>query len=159
MIREILLKGEPFSEEKLNLISQLFDAKVKSSREMEASKERNRDLLWHTNLEDLLKKKLSIKKKECFAHNSADREENNFGVRTSSEEESCSYLSLSEVEDKLDTLTEELVKIMEEEHNFLKNAASEDLFFDHLEMIGLEKDCLVKQMEILEGEIANVRGV
>ncbi|TFJ99178.1 NF-kappa-B inhibitor zeta [Platysternon megacephalum] len=158
-ISEILLKGEPFSEEKLNLISQLFDAKVKSAREMEVSEERNRNLLLHTNLEDLLKNKLSVKKKECFTHTSAGRKENNFGARTSSEEESCSYFSLSEVEDQLDTLTEELVKVMEEEHHFLKYAASEDLLFDHLKIIGLKKDCLVKQMEILEGKIAKGREV
>ncbi|XP_039352856.1 uncharacterized protein LOC120375904 [Mauremys reevesii] len=146
-ISEILLKGEPFSEEKLNLISQLLDAKVKSAREMEMSEERNRNLLLHTNLEDLLKNKLSVKKKECFTHTSAGRKENSFGLRTSPEEESCSYFSLSEMEDQLDTLTEELVKVIEEEH-FLMYAASEDFLF------GLKKDCLVKQIEILEGKIA-----
>ncbi|CAM2107714.1 unnamed protein product [Caretta caretta] len=158
-ISEILLKGEPFSEEKSNLISQLFDEKVKSFREMEASEERNRNLLLHTNLEDLLKNKLSVKKKVCFTHTSAGRKENNFGARISSEEESCSYFSLSEVEDKLDTLTEELVKVIEEEHHLLKYAASEDLLFGQFEIIGLEKDCLVKQIEILEGKIAEGREV
>ncbi|XP_075765383.1 uncharacterized protein LOC142820447 [Pelodiscus sinensis] len=151
-VSEILLKGEPFCEEKLNLISQLFDAKVTSSSEMEASEERNRKLLLYTNLEDLLEK-------ECFTHTSADWRANNFAARTGSEEESSSYCSLSEMEDKLDTLTEELVKVVEEEHRFLKNAAGEDLLFDRLELIGLEKDCLVKQMEILEGKIAKRREV
>ncbi|XP_042707937.2 uncharacterized protein LOC122173896 [Chrysemys picta bellii] len=158
-ISEILLKGEPFSGEKLNLISQLFDAKVNSAREMEVSEERNRNLLLHTNLEDLLKNKPSVKKKEFLTHTSAGRKENNFGGRTSSEEESCSYFSLLEVEDQLDTLTEELVKVMEEEHHFLKYAANEDLLFDHLKIIGLKKDCLVKQIEILEGKIAKGREV
>ncbi|XP_050777458.1 uncharacterized protein LOC127033574 [Gopherus flavomarginatus] len=151
-ISEILLKGEPFSEEKLNLISQLLDAKVKSTREIDVSEERNRNLLLHTNLEDLLKNKLSVKKKECFTHTSAGRKENSFGARTRPEEESCSYFSLSEMEDQLDTLTEELVKVIEEEH-FLMYAASEDLLF------GLKKDCLLKQIEILEGKIVKGREV
>ncbi|XP_019364073.1 PREDICTED: uncharacterized protein LOC109291478 [Gavialis gangeticus] len=157
-ISEILLKGEPLMEGNINLLSQLFDAKVESSTETETSEECKRSLLLHANLEDLLKNTLSEKKKERFVPISADCKEKSSAGRTSLREENCSSFSPAEMEEKLDALTEELVKIMEEEHRFLSSAANDDLPFDHLEIIGLEKDCLVKQIEMLEGKIAEGRG-
>ncbi|XP_025063397.1 uncharacterized protein LOC106722341 [Alligator sinensis] len=157
-ISEILLKGEPLVEGNINLLSQLFDAKVESSTETETSEECKRNLLLHANLEDLLKNTLSGKKREHFIPSSADCEEKSTAGRTSLREENCSSFSPAEMEEKLDALTEELVKIMEEEHHYLSSAANDDLPFDHLEIIGLEKDCLVKQIEMLEGKIAEGRG-
>lgn len=60
----------------------------------------------------------------------------------------------SELEDKVDTLTEELVDIIEGERHFLNSKGSEDLLFDHLELTSLEKDHLVRQIKALEEKIA-----
>lgn len=72
----------------------------------------------------------------------------------SSEEETCARLSPSELEDKVDVLTEELVHITEDEHQFLNSKGNEDLLFYYLEMTSLEKDCLVKQINALEEKLA-----
>jgi len=70
------------------------------------------------------------------------------------EEETCAYLSPSELEDKVDVLTEELVHIIEDEHQFLNSKGNEDLLFYYLEITSLEKDCLAKQIHALEEKIA-----
>lgn len=54
----------------------------------------------------------------------------------------------------MDTLTEELVDIIESERRFLKSKGSEDLLFDHLELTSLEKNHLVRQIQALEEKIA-----
>lgn len=63
-------------------------------------------------------------------------------------------MTSSELEDKVDTLTEELVDITEGERCFLNSKGSEDLLFDHLELTSLEKDHLVRQIQALEEKIA-----
>lgn len=69
------------------------------------------------------------------------------------QEETHSYLSTSELEDKVDALTEELLCIIEDEHHFLNSKGNEDLLLYYLEITGLEKDCLVKQINALEEKI------
>lgn len=54
----------------------------------------------------------------------------------------------------MDVLTEELVDIIEDEHQFLNSKGNEDLLFYYLEITSLEKDCLVKQINALEDKIA-----
>lgn len=63
-------------------------------------------------------------------------------------------MSPSELEDRVDVLTEELVDIIEDEHQFLNSKGNEDLLFYYLEITSLEKDCLVKQINALEDKIA-----
>lgn len=46
----------------------------------------------------------------------------------------------------MDVLTEELVHIMEDEHQFFNSKGNEDLLFYYLEITSLEKDCSVKQI-------------
>lgn len=62
-------------------------------------------------------------------------------------------MSTSELEDKVDALTEELLCIIEDEHHFLNSKGNEDLLLYYLEITGLEKDCLVKQINALEEKI------
>ncbi|XP_025961633.2 uncharacterized protein LOC112986531 [Dromaius novaehollandiae] len=155
-VSEMVLKEEPFSKKELNLISQLFEVKVKSLTEMETFEEENRNLVLHVKLEELLSDKLSEKRKG-FLHALNSYEKNSFEQRTCLEEENCTCFSPSELEDKVDVLTEELVNVVENEHHFLDSTGNEDLFFDRLESIGLERDHLVKQIEVLEEKIAQVR--
>lgn len=63
-------------------------------------------------------------------------------------------MSPSELEDRVDVLTEELVDIIEDEHQFLNSKGNEDLLFYYLKITSLEKDCLVKQINALEDKIA-----
>ncbi|XP_067166193.1 uncharacterized protein [Apteryx mantelli] len=153
-INEMVLKAEPFSEEEINLISQLFEVKVKSLTEMETFEEENRNLVLHMKLEEPLSDKLSVKRKEYFLHALNSHEKNSFEHRTCLEESSCTCFSLSELEDKVDVLTEELVNIVEKEYHFLNSIGKDDLLFNHLESIGLERDHLVKEIEVLEEKIA-----
>ncbi|XP_052642520.1 uncharacterized protein LOC128141605 [Harpia harpyja] len=151
-ISQMLLKEEPFCKEEINLISQLFEVKVKNLTDMEGFEKNN--LLLHKKSEELLNDKLLVKKKEHFLCASSSYEKGSFGWRTCFEEETCAYLSLSELEDKVDVLTEELVHIIEDEHQFLNSKGNEDLLFYYLEISSLEKDCLVKQINALEEKIA-----
>lgn len=68
-------------------------------------------------------------------------------------------MSPSELEGKVDVLTEELVHIMEDEHQFFNSKGNEDLLFYYLEITSLEKDCSVKQINALEEKIALGRNV
>ncbi|KAM9519514.1 uncharacterized protein ACIB01_017269 isoform 4-T4 [Guaruba guarouba] len=104
----------------------------------------------HTEFEKPVNDKLLVKKKEHFLPTSSSYEKGRFGWRTRFEEETHSYLSTSELEDKVDVLTEELVRIIEDEHQFLNCKGNEDLLLYYLEITGLEKDCLVKQINALE---------
>ncbi|KAM6044728.1 uncharacterized protein LJ206_018691 [Theristicus caerulescens] len=151
-VSQTLLKEEPFSKEEINLISQLFEVKVKSLTDTGAFEKNN--LLLHMKFEEPLNDKLLVKKKEHFLHASSSYEKGSFGWRTRFEEETCAYLSPSELEDKVDVLTEELVHIIEDEHQFLNSKGNEDLLFYYLEITSLEKDCLVKQINALEEKIA-----
>lgn len=63
-------------------------------------------------------------------------------------------MSPSELEDKVDVLTKELVHIIEDEHQFLNSKGNEDLIFYYREITSLEKDCLVKQINALKEKIA-----
>ncbi|XP_062464681.1 uncharacterized protein LOC134158598 isoform X3 [Pezoporus occidentalis] len=103
--------------------------------------------------EEPVNDKLLVKKKEHFLHTSSSHEKGRSGWRTRFEEETHTYLSTSELEDKVDVLTEELVRIIEDEHQFLKSKGNEDLLLYYLEITGLEKDCLVKQINALEEKL------
>ncbi|PKU42117.1 hypothetical protein llap_7589 [Limosa lapponica baueri] len=156
-ISQMLLKEEPFFKEDINLISQLFEVKVKSITDTEAFEKNN--FLLHTKSEEPPSDKLLMKKKEHFLHALTSYEKGNFGWRTRFEEETCTSLSASELEDRVDVLTEELVDIIEDEHQFLNSEGNEDLLFYYLEITSLEKDCLVKQIDVLEEKIALGRKV
>lgn len=73
------------------------------------------------------------------------------------EEEIVNSLSPSELEEKVDLLTEELVQILEDEQQFLSSKGNEDLLSYYLEITSLEKESLVKQINALEEEIAQGR--
>ncbi|KAM4646160.1 uncharacterized protein AAGF69_013303 isoform 4-T4 [Amazona ochrocephala] len=151
-INELLLKEKPFSEEEVSVISQLFEVKVRSLTDMEAFERHNtkNNISLHTEFEEPVNDKLLVKNKEHFLHTSSSYEKGRFGRRTRFKEETHSYLSTSELEDKVDVLTEELVRIIEDEHQFLNSKGNEDLLLYYLEITGLEKDCLVKQINALE---------
>ncbi|XP_054079202.1 uncharacterized protein LOC128918694 [Rissa tridactyla] len=151
-ISQMLLKEEPFFKEEINLISQLFEVRVKSLTDMEAFEKNN--LLLHTKPEEPLNDKLLVRKKLHFLHAPSSYGKGSFEWRTRFEEETCTCLSPSELEDRVDMLTEELVDIIEDEHQFLNCKGSEDLLFYYLEITSLEKDCLVKQIDALEEKIA-----
>lgn len=72
-------------------------------------------------------------------------------------EETVNSLSPSELEDKVDLLTEELVQILEDEQQFLSSEGNEDLLSYYLEITSLEKESLAKQINALEEEIAQGR--
>ncbi|KAJ7418431.1 hypothetical protein BTVI_29285 [Pitangus sulphuratus] len=146
-VSQVLLKEEPFSQEEINLVSQLFEVKVRRPTDMEAF-EKNNPLL-HVKSEEPLQDKWLVQKKELFLHG-----RDSLGGRARFEEETCTSSSLSELEDKVDVLTEELVQIIEDEHQFLSSKGNEDLLCYYLEITSLEKDCLVKQINALEEEIA-----
>ncbi|XP_039241441.1 uncharacterized protein LOC120324080 [Pipra filicauda] len=146
-ISQVLLKEEPFSKEEANLISQLYQVKVKRPTDMEGfEKHMKNNLLLHMKSEEPLHDKWLVEKKEHFPHG-----KDSLGCF---EEETCTSLSPSELEDKVDVLTEELVQIIEDEHQFLSSKGNEDLLCYYLEITSLEKDCLVKQINALEEEIA-----
>lgn len=84
------------------------------------------NLLLRTKFEEPQNDKLLVKKKQHFLHASSSYEKGSFRWRTSFEEETCAYLSPSELEDKVDVLTEELVHIIEDEHQFLNSKGNED---------------------------------
>lgn len=73
------------------------------------------------------------------------------------EEGIVNSLSPSELEEKVDLLTEELVQILEDEQQFLSSQGNEDLLSYYLEITSLEKESLVKQINALEEEIAQGR--
>lgn len=73
------------------------------------------------------------------------------------EEEIVNSLSPSELEEKVDLLTEELVQILEDEQQFLSSKGNEDLLSYYLEITSLEKESLMKQINALEEEIAQGR--
>lgn len=79
------------------------------------------------------------------------------GFSFSLEEETVNSSSPSELEDKVDALTEELVQILEDEQQFLSSEGNEDLLSYYLEITTLEKESLVKQINELEEEIARGR--
>lgn len=66
-------------------------------------------------------------------------------------------MSPSELEDKVDALTEELLQILEDEQQFLSSKGNEDLLSYYLEITTPEKESLVKQINELQEEIAQSR--
>ncbi|XP_063034530.1 uncharacterized protein LOC134430642 isoform X2 [Melospiza melodia melodia] len=74
-------------------------------------------------------------------------------------EEIVNSLSPSELEDKVDALTQELLQIAEDEEQFLNSKGNEDLLSYYLEITSLEKESLAKQINALEEEIAQGRKV
>ncbi|TRZ10363.1 hypothetical protein HGM15179_016757 [Zosterops borbonicus] len=152
-INQMLLKGEPISTEEINLISQLFEVRVKSLADMEALE---KSLLLRVKSEESLNKWL-VKKTENFLHPLSSRGRKSLGQRAHLEEESVNSSSPSELEDKVDALTEELVQILEDEQQFLSSEGNEDLLSYYLEITTLEKESLVKQINELEEEIARGR--
>ncbi|KAJ7425316.1 hypothetical protein WISP_24023 [Willisornis vidua] len=150
-ISQVLLKEEPFSKEDTDLLSQLFEVKVKSPTDMEAFEKKN---LWlHKKFEESLNDKRFVKKRKHLLP-SLGNGKDTLAWRAHSEEETCTSSSPSELEDKVDVLTEELVQVTEEEHQFLTSQGNEDLLCYYLEITSLEKDSLVKQIKALEEEIA-----
>ncbi|KAM3658712.1 uncharacterized protein VK521_013293 [Ammospiza maritima maritima] len=74
-------------------------------------------------------------------------------------EEIVNSSSPSELEDKVDALTEELLQIAEDEEQFLNSKGNEDLLSYYLEITSLEKESLAKQINALEEQIAQGRKV
>lgn len=66
-------------------------------------------------------------------------------------------MSPSELEEKVDALSEELLQVLEDEQQFLSTKGNEDLLSYYLEITTLEKESLVKQINELEEEIAQGR--
>ncbi|KAI1230740.1 hypothetical protein IHE44_0008618, partial [Lamprotornis superbus] len=153
-INQVLLKEEPFSTEEINLISQLLEVRVKNLTDMEALE---KNLLLRVKSEESLSNKWLVKKKENFLHALSSSGREILGQRAHLEEETVDSLSPSELEDKVDALTEELVQILEDEQQFLSSEGNEDLLSYYLEITSLEKESLGKQINELEEEIAQGR--
>ncbi|XP_019144142.3 uncharacterized protein LOC109145231 [Corvus cornix cornix] len=148
-INQMLLKEEPLSTEEINLISQLFEVRAKSHTATELLE---KNLLLRVKPEETLNDKRLGKKKEDFLHPLSSS-----GRRARFEEETVNSSSPSELEDKVDALTEELVHIIEDEQQFLSSKGNEDLLSYYLEITSVEKESLVKQINALEEEIAQGR--
>ncbi|XP_033375548.1 uncharacterized protein LOC107214344 [Parus major] len=150
-IKQMLLKEEPFSTEEINLISQLFEVRVKSQTDMEAFE---KNLLLRVKSEESLNNKWLVKKKENFLHPLSSSGRDSLRQRAHLEGEAVNSSFPSALEDKVDALTEELLQIMEDEEQFLSSKGNEDLLSYYLEITSLEKESLVKQINALEEEIA-----
>ncbi|XP_014740107.1 PREDICTED: uncharacterized protein LOC106858121 [Sturnus vulgaris] len=155
-INQILLQEEPFSTEEINLISQLLEVRVKNLTDVEAFE---KDLLLRVKSEESLSNKWLVKKKENFLHPLSSSGRESLGQRAHLEEETVASLSLSELEDKVDALTEELLQIVEDEQQFLSSEGNEDLLSYYLDITSLEKQSLGKQIKALEEEIAQGRNL
>ncbi|RMB91997.1 hypothetical protein DUI87_31526 [Hirundo rustica rustica] len=153
-INQILLKEEPFTTEETNLISQLYEVRVKSPTDTEAFE---KNLLLRVKSEESLNNRWLVKKKGDFLHPLSSSGRNSLGQRADLKEGAVNSLSPSELEDKVDALTEELVQVIEDEQQFLSTKGNEDLLSYYLEITTLEKESLVKQINALEEEIAQGR--
>lgn len=74
------------------------------------------------------------------------------------DDDSCPHSTPGATEDKLDALTEKLVQLLEKKQQMLQSSTFEDLLVDELEAIGLERDLVLKEMEMLEGKLRQARG-
>nr|XP_031362690.1 uncharacterized protein LOC116184450 [Lonchura striata domestica] len=98
-----------------------------------------------------------MKKKQNFLHLLSSSGRDSLGHKAHPEEEILGSFSRSELEDKVDALTEELVQILEDEEQFLSSEGNEDFLSYYLEITSLEKENLVKQINALEEELAQGR--
>ncbi|KAL2295781.1 hypothetical protein Nmel_017302 [Mimus melanotis] len=146
-INQLLLREGPVCREEINLISQLLE--VRGLADMEALE---KNLLLRGKAEQSLNNRWLGKKKENFLHPLSS-----LGQRAHLEGEAVDSLSLSELEEKVDALTEELLQILQDEQQFLSCEGNEDLLSYYLEITSLEKESLEKQIHALEEEIAQSR--
>ncbi|XP_053819208.1 uncharacterized protein LOC128799115 [Vidua chalybeata] len=97
-------------------------------------------------------KKWLMKKKQNFLHLLSSSGRDSLGQKAHLEEETASSFSPSELEDKVDALTEELVQILEDEEQFLSSEGNEDLLSYYLEITSLEKESLPRGSLNQEGK-------
>ncbi|XP_048369106.1 uncharacterized protein LOC125442046 [Sphaerodactylus townsendi] len=146
VVSEAFLKGEEIADEKINLLSDLFGAELKTSEE------RHTGTLLHPELEDLLKSKVSEKKAE---YHSCIFSKGQKTSAMSSVAGSCPHSIPKAAEDRLEGLAQKLTKVLEKEQRVPKQAAYEDQTFGEPEEISVEKDSLLREMEQLEGSGPN----
>ncbi|XP_072467245.1 uncharacterized protein [Notamacropus eugenii] len=111
-ITDVLLKGEPTSEER-DLLSNLIDTKVKFYRDPESPEEiikKNKRHLLFTNFEHFLKNKLSLEQ-QILTENTTLR------VNKSSETKSLPHFNKEEKKE-LDSLMQQLTKLLEKGDDF-----------------------------------------
>nr|XP_020845478.1 uncharacterized protein LOC110210734 [Phascolarctos cinereus] len=109
----VLLKGEPTSEER-DLLSHLFDTKVKFCKDPESPEEsmkKNKRHLLFTHFEHFLKNKLSLEQQILTEENTT------LGISKSSEAKSLPHFNPQEKKE-LDSLMQQLTKLLEKEDDF-----------------------------------------
>uniref|UniRef100_A0ABM5EQG5 Uncharacterized protein isoform X1 n=1 Tax=Pogona vitticeps TaxID=103695 RepID=A0ABM5EQG5_9SAUR len=153
MINEVFLNKEVITDEKINLLSGLFESKVKPS----ADSEKQHQESWRdTEIEDSLKTKRSPKKEECHSSVFPNGSQETVPPKSSASE-SCSPISPgAATRDVMDVLTEKLVKLLKKEREFplqlLKGSTCEDQLMDQAEATALEKASLLREIQALEGK-------